>query len=111
MDHMKVNPKYKLNPYQSDRFSVEILEDEYRGVAFLVGRIHFSPIEGSDEHRFEYEYEIIENPENKIEDNGLKKMIGDIIMHLLDDQYNEETTDEYDQFDGRESDSISGNEE
>lgn len=106
MDHLETNWKYRLKPYQNDRFAVEILEDEYKEIVFLIGTINFSPIEGSDQHKFHYEYEIIENPNNKTENESLKKMIGDIIIQLLYENYSEGSVNEYVELDGGESDSI-----
>ena len=106
MDHLETNWKYRLKPYQNDRFAVEILEDEYKGVVFLAGRVQFTPIEEDDRHKFKYEYQIIENPDSKNETEGLKKMIGDIIIQLLYEQYSEGSVNEYVELDGGESDSI-----
>jgi len=61
--------------------------------------------------QFRYEYDILENPKKKKETKDLKKMIGDIIIQLLYEQYSKESTDEYIELDGGEPDSFSGNEE
>jgi len=61
--------------------------------------------------QFRYEYDILENPKKKKETKDLKKMIGDIIIQLLYEQYSKESTDEYVELDGGESDSFSGDEE
>jgi len=111
MDQLETNWKYRLIPYKDDRFAIEILENKYKGIVFLAGRVQFTPVQGDDRMQFHYEYDILENPKKKKETKDLKKMIGDIIIQLLYKKYSKEPEDEYIELDGREPDSFSGNEE
>ena len=107
MGHTTKKPKYQLIPHEKDRFAVRILEKKFNGIVFLIGRVGFEPIEGEDQMTFKYEFEILDNPNNKKETKHLKKLVGDIIMEFLNDKYSEDQTNEYVKLDGGETDTLS----
>tara|TARA_B110000211_G_C13937130_1_gene489874 strand:+ start:278 stop:610 length:333 start_codon:yes stop_codon:yes gene_type:complete len=107
MGHIAKKPKYQLIPHEKDRFAIKILEKKFYGIVFLIGKVGFEPIEGHDQMRFKYEFEILQNPNNKKETKVLKTLVGDIIMEFLNTKYSEDQTDEHVELDGGETNTLS----
>ena len=82
-------PKFKLRSDVESHFTgIEILEGEYEGCVYHYGKTQL--IEEDDYMRVKFDYTMVENPNNKPEDQNFINCMGDILVEILDNQLDEE---------------------
>ncbi len=87
-------PKFKLRPDVDSHFTgIEILEGDYEGCVYYYGKTQL--IEDEDEYgttfmRVKFDYNMVENPNNKSEDQDFINCAGDILVDILDRQLEED---------------------
>ena len=75
---------YEFLPHDDDTFAVLITEGEYAKCKFLIEQVRFEPIENSDQHKFSYDYTILEGD---IEENEeVDSYVGDLILKILEEE-------------------------
>ncbi len=84
MENRKKKLKYKLIPWESDRYAVKVTGGRYKGIVFLPGRVQFQENESQETATFRFDYNVIENPKNRDIDKRMESFIGDVIIELLD---------------------------
>tara|TARA_Y100000593_G_C4063148_1_gene215433 strand:+ start:162 stop:443 length:282 start_codon:yes stop_codon:yes gene_type:complete len=85
---------YEFIPHDDDTFAVRVTEGKYDKCEFLIERVSFEPIEDSDEHKFSYDYKILEIGESIEDDEDVDSFVGDLIMTILEDRFSESDGDE-----------------
>ena len=86
--------KFKLRPDIKSHFTgIEILEGEYEGCVYHYGKTQL--IEDEDEYgttfmKFKFDYTMVENPNNKPEDQDFINCAGDILVDIIDRQLDED---------------------
>ena len=103
MENRKKKLKYKLIPWESDRYAVKVTGGRYKGIVFLPGRVQFQENESQETATFRFDYNVIENPKNREVDKKMESFIGDVIIDLLDKEL-ERQDNECIQLDGGETD-------
>ena len=84
--------KFKLRTDVKSHFTgIEILEGEYEGCVYHYGKTQL--IEDEDEYgstymRVKFDYNMVENPNNKPEDQDFINCAGDILVDILDKELN-----------------------
>ena len=85
---------YEFIPHDDETFAIHVKEGKYQDCKFLIKQVRFEPIKDSDEHRFSYDYEIIEIAESIEDDEDVDSFVGDLILTILEDRFDESEEDE-----------------
>ena len=70
-----------------ENLPIKITEGKYEGLVYKYGKISF--IEEGEHVRCNFNYDIIENPNNITEDQELINFLGDIVVHVLEEEIQE----------------------
>ena len=79
--------KYNKEPYGDHEYSIELIDHEFSGIKFVLGKVGF--VESDDNFTLKFHYDIIENnTEYSIRDElkqSFEKSVGDLVMQMIDD--------------------------
>ena len=83
---MKSLPKYRYVEEQSEgNLPIQIIDGKFEGIVVRYGKLYLEQRE--DEVRYDYDFDIIENPDNhEVDDDELKEILGSIIFSILEEQ-------------------------
>ena len=80
--------KYEEFPYGDDKWGIEIIEGDYAGVKFLMGKVELKENAEQDNLTLKYNYDIIENPVEFTTQEEVKEFeyfVGNLLSQMLDE--------------------------
>jgi|SaaInlStandDraft_2_1057019.scaffolds.fasta_scaffold145595_2 hypothetical protein len=85
--------KYKLieheNQFHEDHWCVEILEGEFKGLAYQYDVVNFKEID--EEAVLDFNTVTVKNPNNiDLEDDNLETVLGDVLVDIINSRLEEE---------------------
>ena len=79
--------KYNKEPHGEHEYTLELVDHEYSGIKFKLGKVGF--VENNDNFTLKFHYDIIENNTELSIKNELKQSfeqtVGDLVMQMIDD--------------------------
>ena len=75
--------KYKKEPYGDHEYTIELIDHEFSGIKFTLGKVGF--VEENDNFTLKFHYDIIENDHSEYDKQSFEKTVGDLVMQMIDD--------------------------
>jgi hypothetical protein len=97
---METRNKYTFVEHNlADTIGIRLTEEQYGGLILSINRVAFVPKPDSDEMFLKFDYDVLSNPKELSEElnaPSFTKLIGDIIVDILDGQMSDGVYCEYD---------------
>ena len=80
----KISNKYRTIEGQDSIGNIRILEEKYNGIAVSIGKISIDASEDKETATLQYDYDVLELPDEIEIDDEFNQLLGDIIVDILE---------------------------